>query len=67
MKEMNDHPQPPPAGLQSQDEIVKIVAVSAREGKTTGWEVAGKMGGRESHSSAWKEGKSYSRQAGSKR
>lgn len=29
VKEMNDHPQPLPAGLQSQEEIQKIVAVSA--------------------------------------
>jgi serine/threonine-protein kinase SRK2 len=28
VKEMNDHPQPPPQGLQSQEEIVRIVAVS---------------------------------------
>jgi hypothetical protein len=28
VKEMNDHPQPLPAGLQSQEEIQKIVAVS---------------------------------------
>lgn len=28
VKEMNDHPQPLPVGLQSQEEIQKIVAVS---------------------------------------
>ncbi len=30
VKEMNDHPQPLPVGLQSQEEIQKIVAVSSR-------------------------------------
>jgi hypothetical protein len=30
VKEMNDHPQPLPVGLQSQEEIQKIVAVRCR-------------------------------------
>lgn len=37
VKEMNDHPQPLPVGLQSQEEIQRIVAVS--------WLVAAALGG----------------------